>query len=161
MKQEMYDLLNKQMNFETYSGYIYLDMSAYCASVGLDGFASWFEKQYQEELVHASKFSQFLLDSGYRPKYSNWEESPTGDYESLLELAQLSLAHEKVVTERIDYLLDIATELKDYPTINFLNWFITEQVEEEQTFNKLIDQIHIVKDAGLYLLDKDYGQRED
>jgi len=161
MNNELYDLFNKQMNFETYSGYIYLDMSAYCSSIGLDGFAKWYRKQYQEELEHAKKFHDYIVDSNLRPTYSNWEESPTGDYASILDTAQLSLAHEKTVTARINYLMEKAIELKDYASVNFLNWFVSEQVEEEQTFNKMIDELKLVKDSGLYILDKDYGNRED
>jgi ferritin len=159
MKKEMYDLLNKQMNYEIYSSYIYLDMSAYCESIDMEGFASWFKKQYQEELEHAFRFRDYLLQAGYRPTYSNWDESPTGDYDSILEIAKLSLAHEQTVTERIEYLMDQAQDIKDYSTINFLNWFISEQQEEEATFNTMISKLNTVKDAGLYMLDKDYGQR--
>ncbi|WP_423364478.1 ferritin [Mycoplasma sp. P36-A1] len=159
MKKEMYDLLNNQVNFEIYSAHIYLDMAGYVKSEGFNGFGNWYDIQYQEELTHAKKFMNYILDSGFRPTITNWEESPSTNYDNLLETAQTSLAHEQVVTERINYMMEKAVEFKDFATVNFLNWFINEQVEEEANFNDMISKIELVKDAGLYMLDKEYGTR--
>ena len=159
MKKELAQLMNKQVNYELYSAHIYLNMSCYCSAQNLDGFAVWFDKQYQEEIFHAKKFINYLVTKGYTPMISNWEENPATEYSSLLECAQISLVHEQEVSERINYMMSKAISEADYATVNFLNWFIEEQVEEEATFEKMIADIKLVKDAGLYVLDKDYGNR--
>jgi len=159
MKRELADLINNQINFEIFSAHIYLNISCYCAAEGYDGFRNWYEIQYQEEMTHAKKFINYLLDNGYTPKITNWDGNPGTNYSSLLETAQISLMHEKEVTERIKYLMSKAVEDNDYATMSFLNWYIDEQIEEEATFDKMIQQIKMVKDAGLYLLDKEYATR--
>ncbi|MDF9866795.1 ferritin [Bacilli bacterium PM5-3] len=159
MKKELADLINNQVNFEIYSAHIYLNMSCYCAAEGYEGFRNWMEIQYQEEMTHAKKLINYLLDCGYTPKITNWDESPGTEYAGILEVAQISLMHEKVVTERFNYMMAKAYELNDYATINFLNWFINEQVEEEANFEAMIQKIKMVKDAGLYILDQEYAQR--
>ncbi|MDL2211417.1 ferritin [Erysipelotrichaceae bacterium OttesenSCG-928-M19] len=159
MKKELADLINNQVNFEIYSAHIYLNMACYCGAEGLEGFRNWMNIQYQEEMSHANKLIDYLLDNGYTPKITNWEESPGTDYTNILEVAQISLMHEKVVTERFNYMMTKAHELGDYATINLLNWFIDEQVEEEASFEAMIQKINMVKDAGLYLLDQEYGAR--
>lgn len=159
MKQEMYDLLNNQVNFEIYSAHIYLDMSGYASSIGFEGFANWYDVQYQEEMTHAKKLMKYILDNGFRPEITNWEENPTADYDGILETAKVALAHEQVVTQRFNYMMEKALEYKDFATVNFLNWYINEQVEEEANFNDMINKIELVKDAGLYLLDQEYASR--
>ena len=159
MKKELADLINNQVNFEIYSAHIYLNMACYCGAEGYEGFRNWYDIQYQEEMTHAKKLINYLLDCGYTPKITNWDENPGTDYAGILETAQISLMHEKVVTERFNYMMTKAYEDKDYATIDFFNWYIKEQVEEEANFEKMIQQIKMVKDAGLYLLDKEYGER--
>ncbi|MEG0283965.1 MAG: ferritin [Erysipelotrichales bacterium] len=159
MNKEMVELINSQINFEIYSANIYLDMACYCGAEGFAGFQNWMDIQYQEEMSHAKKLINYLIDLGERPTITNWEENPTTTYESILEVAQTSLAHEKVVTERFNFMMSKAIEANDYATQNFLNWFINEQVEEEASFEEMISKIKLVKDAGLYLLDQEYGSR--
>lgn len=159
MKKDLADLINNQINFEIYSAHIYLDMSCYLGAEGLDGFRNWMKIQHLEEMSHANKLINYMLDCGYTPKITNWEENPSTEYSSILEIAELSLAHEKIVTERFNYMMNKAYEDKDYASINLFNWFIEEQVEEEASFEKMIGEIKLVKDAGLYLLDKDYSTR--
>ena len=159
MKKELADLLNSQVNFELYSAHIYLNMSCYCRAEGLEGFGSWLDIQYQEEITHAKKLIGYLLDCGYTPIITNWEENPGSGYASILEVAQISLMHEKIVTERFNYMMSKAQELNDFATMNFLNWFVNEQVEEEANFENMIQKINLVKDAGLYLLDQEYATR--
>ena len=159
MKKELADLINNQVNFEIYSAHIYLNMACYCGAEGLNGFKNWMDIQYQEELAHAKKLINYLLDCGFTPKITNWEESPATDYASILEVAQISLMHEKVVTDRFNYMMSKAHEFNDYATIHFLNWFVNEQVEEEANFEAMIQKIKLVKDSGLYLLDQEYATR--
>lgn len=159
MKKELADLINNQINFEIYSAHIYLDMSCYLGAEGYEGFRNWMKIQYQEEMTHAFKLMDYLLDRGYTPTITNWEENPSTEYSSVLEIAELSLAHEKIVTERFNYMMNKAYEDKDYASINLFNWFIEEQVEEEASFEKMISELKLVKDAGLYVLDKDYATR--
>lgn len=159
MNKELAKLINNQINFEIYSAHIYLDMSCYLAAEGFDGFRNWMFIQYREENTHALKLVDYMLDCGYTPTITNWEETPSTEYSSVLEIAELSLAHEKIVTDRFNYMMNKAHEDKDYATISFLNWFISEQVEEEASFEKMISDLKLVKDAGLYMLDKEYGSR--
>lgn len=159
MKKEMADLINNQINFEIYSAHIYLNMACYCGHEGLEGFRNWMNIQYQEEMTHANKLINYLLDNGYKPEITNWDESPASDYSNVLEVAQISLMHEKVVTDRFNYMMTKAIELQDYATQNFLNWFINEQIEEEAGFESMIQKIKLVKDAGLYILDQEFASR--
>lgn len=159
MNKELAELINKQINFEIYSAHIYLDMSYYLSSEGFDGFANWMNIQYQEETTHATKLAKYMLDCGYTPTITNWEENPSTKYSSILEIAELSLAHEKIVTDRFNYMMNKAYEDKDYASINLFNWFINEQVEEEASFEKMISDVKLVKDVGLFMLDKEYGTR--
>ena len=158
-KREMFELLNKQMNFEDYSAHIYLDMAAYCHAKGYKGLASWFHINYDEEMFHMQKFFAYLLDVDFRPTILKWDVDPTGEYGSLLELAKVGLAHEKEVTERILHLYETAKALNDYATMKFLEFFISEQVEEEAKFKELIDKLEMIQDntVGLYMIDKEYA----
>lgn len=159
MKKELAQLINNQINFEIYSAHIYLNMSCYCGANGLNGFKNWFDIQYEEEIFHSKKLIKYMIDCGYTPIITNWAENPAAEYESILEISEISLMHERLVTERFNYMMSQAIELKDYATMNFLNWFIEEQVEEEANFEDMISKIKLVKDAGLYLLDQEYATR--
>lgn len=158
MNEKLVKEINKQLNFEIESAHIYLAMAGYLATTGLEGFESWMFVQYQEELAHAKKFMNFLAERGDRVKITGFSD-PENNFESVLDVFETSLNHEKEVTRRINNLMSIAHEVKDYAAVSFLQWFVDEQVEEEDAFNKVIDKIKIVKDAGLYLLDKEIGAR--
>ncbi|QVK20211.1 ferritin [Mycoplasmatota bacterium] len=150
--------LNDQMNFEIYSAHIYLAMAGYCAELGLEGFENWFLVQYEEELFHAKKFFKFISSKGGRIIITGFE-NPENDYPSLLSVYEKSLEHEQLVTSRIYDLMSIAHEEKEYATTSFLQWFIDEQLEEEESVANIISKIKLVKDAGLYLLDQEVAQR--
>jgi ferritin len=158
MDKKLVDAINVQLNFEIESAHVYLAMAGYVATLGLDGFENWFMIQYEEELSHAKKFINYLNERGERVNIAGFED-PRNEFSSLLEVFETSLAHEKEVTRRINNLMKIATELNDYASISFLQWYVDEQVEEEDNFSKLIDKIKLVKDAGLYMLDKEVGAR--
>ena len=158
MNKKLADAINTQLNYEIESAHVYLAMNAYVATLGLDGFQNWLDIQYQEELAHAKKFINYLNERDVRVEIRGFE-NPRNDFESLLEVFQVSLEHEKGVTARINNLMKIAHEVSDYASISFLQWFIDEQVEEEDSFRKVIDKIKLFKEAGLYLLDQELATR--
>ncbi len=154
MNKKLAEAINTQINYEIESAHVYLAMQSYISTLGLDGFENWFGIQYDEELAHARKFIKFMNDRGARVEIRGFE-TPRNDFTSLLEVCEVSLNHEKGVTTRINNIMSIAHELKDYASVSFLQWYVDEQVEEEDNFSKLIDKIKLVKDAGLYMLDKE------
>ncbi len=158
MKKRLEDAINDQLNFEIYSAHIYLAMAGYIGTLGLDGFENWMMVQYEEELAHAKKFMKYLNERNGRVVITGFE-NPQNEYKSLLEVFETSLHHENEVTDRINNLMKIAHEENDYASISFLQWFVDEQVEEEDNFSTLIDKIKLVKDVGLYMLDKEVGLR--
>ena len=158
MNKRIEDAINEQLNFEIESAHIYLAMNGYVATLGLDGFVEWFDVQYQEELAHAKKFMNYINERGGRVIVKGFED-PRTDYKSLLEVFEVALEHEFEVTARINNIMKIAHEEADYATISYLQWFIDEQVEEEDSFSTMIEKIKLVKDAGLYMLDKEVGTR--
>ena len=154
MEKQLEKAINEQLNFEIESAHIYLAMAGYIATLGLEGFESWFMVQYEEELAHAKKFINYVNERGGRVQIKGFTD-PENEFKSLLDTLEISLNHEKEVTSRINNLMRIAYEVHDYAAISFLQWYIDEQVEEEDNFNKLIDKVKLVKDAGLYQLDKE------
>ena len=158
MNKRLEKAINDQLNFEIESAHIYLAMAGYIATLGLEGFESWMFVQYEEELSHAKKFIQYINERGGRVSIEGFE-TPQNEFKSLLDVMETSLGHERIVTERINNIMKIAHEVQDYAAISFLGWYVTEQVEEEDNFTKLIDKIKLVKDAGLYMLDKEVGTR--
>lgn len=158
MDKKLVKEINTQLNFEIESAHVYLAMQGYVSTLGLDGFENWLGIQYQEELAHAKKFIRYLNERGERVHITGFE-TPRNDFDSLLEVFEVSLKHEQEVTRRINNLMKIAHEVNDYASISFLQWYVDEQVEEEDSFQKLIDKIKLVKDAGLYMLDKELATR--
>lgn len=158
MNKKLQDAINTQLNFEIESAHVYLAMEAYVAGLGLPGFENWLGVQYQEELAHSRKFMKYINERGGRVEITGFE-NPRNDYSSLLEVFEVALEHEFEVTRRINDIMALAHEEKDYATISFMQWFIDEQVEEEDNFSTLIDQIKLVKDAGLFMLDKEVAAR--
>ena len=158
MDKRLEDAINDQLNFEFESAHVYLAMAGYIATLGLEGFESWMYVQYEEEISHARKFIDYINERGGRVRIKGFE-TPRNDFDSLLEVLEVSLGHEKLVTSKINNLMKIAYEVQDYAAISFLQWYVTEQVEEEDNFSKLIDKVKLVKDAGLYHLDKEVGTR--
>ncbi len=148
----------EQINFELYSANVYLAMANFCASEGYSGFESWFQVQYEEELFHAKKFMKFINEKGGRVTIASMDEVKN-EYDSLLDVFEASLHHEQEVTSRIYNLMDIAIDEREHATRSFLNWFVDEQVEEEDNVRAIIDKIKLVKDAGMYLLDQELAQR--
>jgi ferritin len=152
--------LNGQLNKEIYSAYLYMSMSAYSSYSGLKGFANWFMVQYQEEMSHAMKFYGYINDQGGRVKLAAIDQPPT-EFTSLLEMFEKTLAHEQFVTRSINELVDLAIAEKDHATNIFLQWYVTEQIEEEGNDNDIIAKLKLVGEDGngLLMLDKELAMR--
>jgi ferritin len=152
--------LNDQLNFEMYSANIYLAMSAYFDAMGLPGFAHWMQIQYQEEMVHAMKFYGFVNERTGRVKFAALPE-PQFEWNSPADAFATALAHEKIVTGRINDLMALANDEKDFATANFLQWFVAEQVEEEASADAVLQRIKLTEGAAgaLFMLDAELAQR--
>ena len=160
ISKKMTEALNEQINKEMYSAFLYMDMSAHCTYVGLNGFANWFMVQYQEEMSHAMKIYDYVNDQGEKVVL-NAIEKPPGNFGTPLEMFEATLKHEQFITASIHGLVDLANEEKDYATQIFLQWFITEQIEEEANDNEMIAKLKLVgKDGnGLFMIDKELEAR--
>lgn len=159
MNRKLVDEINKQIMYEFYSSHFYLSMAAYAALNDLSGFESWFLVQIQEENFHAMRFYNYLNQRNEKAVIYGFENPPT-EFDSLLDAFEKALEHEKFVTERINLLMSLAHEDKDYAAVNFLNWYVDEQVEEEESFSTMIGKIKLVGDGmGLYELDKEAAAR--
>ncbi|MDO5754634.1 MAG: ferritin [Tissierellia bacterium] len=160
--QELMDKINEQVTFEIASGYVYLGMAAWAADNDWDGFSHFMYKQWEEELEHANKMAKFLMDLGYPVTFGAIEAAPS-EYKDVLDLAKTSLEHEQEVTQRINEIIDLARKYDDKRVEYFMQWYINEQVEEEDTFSTLIAKIERtnMNPAGLMILDGKLGRRED
>lgn len=157
--KRMEDAINDQMNFEIYSAHIYLSMASYFEENGLPGFANWMKAQYQEEIFHAMKMFDYVNETGGRATISAID-APATEWDSPLAAFQTALEHEQLVTSRINKLMDIAREESDHATSIFLQWFISEQVEEEASVGDIVGKLKLVGDGGaLFMLDRDLSTR--
>jgi ferritin len=152
--------LNNQLTAELYSSYLYLSMSAYFQSVNLPGFATWMRVQAQEELVHAMKFYDFINGRGGRVTLQPVEGPPT-QWSSPLDAFENAYKHEQKVTGLINDLVNLAIKEGDHATNIFLQWFVTEQVEEEASADEVVQKLKLMGSAkgDLFMLDREMGQR--
>ena len=160
LSERITEALNKQINNEIYSAYLYLSMSAHSTFIGLKGFANWFMVQYQEEMVHAMKIYDYIHAQGGQVKLMAVAQPPT-EFGSPLEMFEKTLEHEKFVTKCINDLVDLAIEEKDHASNIFLQWFVTEQIEEEANDNEIISKLKLVgKEVnGLFMIGKELAAR--
>ena len=160
ISEKMEKALNGQPNAELYSGYMYMSMHAYFKAVNLDGFANWMFCQAQEELTHAMKFYDFIISRGGRVELTQIDAPPT-EWDSPLAVFEATLAHEQKVTGLINDLVEMALEAHDHATNICLQWFVTEQVEEEESVLEIVDQLKLIADdrGALFMLDRELGQR--
>lgn len=140
LSKTVQDAINDQITFEFESAYLYLSMSAYCDSINLPGFAHWMRIQYQEELMHAMRLFDFVNDRGGRVVLQAFSQPPS-EFDSPLALFTQALAHERDISAKISRLYEIAVRENDYPTQAHLQWFITEQVEEEKNAGQIVEQL--------------------
>ena len=152
--------MNAQLAVELQSAYVYLAMSAYCETESLPGFAHWLRGQAQEELDHAMRFYGFITDRGARVHLEALDK-PSESYSSALEVFEKALEHERSVTGSIADLYGLVVDERDYAAQAWLDWFATEQVEEEKTVGQIVDSLRRVGERGdaLFLLDKELGAR--
>jgi len=157
----MVGALNKQLNAEYYSSYLYLAMSAYFETIDLRGFASWMRVQSAEELKHALKFYDYLVDTDETVKLTQILQPPT-EWKSALAAIEDAYKHEKKVTSYIHELVSLSNAEKDYATFEMLQWFVKEQVEEEKNAHDIIQDIKRVEDVstGLLILDRELAKRK-
>ncbi len=157
---KMLTALNEQIKYEYYSSYMYLAMSAYFAEKGLNGFAHWMKMQADEEMLHVNKFYDYVLARGGKITLFAIDQPPT-DWKSPLHVFEEGLKHEQFVTDRINKLMDLAVSAKDHAAHMFLQWFINEQVEEEENFGNIINSLKLIKGEGhgVLLLDRELGVR--
>ena len=160
LDKKVVELLNQQVNKEFYSAYLYLDFSNYYYDHGLEGFGSWFKIQAQEERDHAMLFIQYLQNNGEQIEL-NTIDKPEIDKTSPKTVLAETLKHEQYVTGLIHQLYDAAQTVKDFRTTQFLDWFVKEQGEEENTAENLMKRYELFGDdpKSLYMLDNELGSR--
>jgi ferritin len=153
--------LNEQINEELYSAYVYLAIAAESDRLGLPGFTNWFKRQYHEELGHADRFFNYILERNGNVSLAEIRRPEIGN-ETPMSLFQKSLAHEQHITGCIFKLKDLARSESDHATDVFLEWFVKEQVEEEASVQSVIDQLRLIdgNPNGLFLIDRELAGRK-
>ncbi len=161
MDKKMLDAFNEQMREEINSAYLYLAMSSDMKIKGLTGAASWFQIQAQEEIAHATRFYNFIHDRGGQPELPALEK-PQVSWKSLAEAFEAALNHEKHITGCIDKLVDLARENNNHAAEVFLQWFVTEQVEEEATADEIVQKLKFLGDSpqAIFMLDRELAARQ-
>jgi len=160
ISDKLVKLINEQINKELYSEYLYLAMASHCDNLNLPGCVNFFIVQLQEERMHAMKFYAYLKDRRAKVVLKAIDEPPF-DFGSVSDVFSYSLTHEKKVTESIGNIMTTAKELKDHSAEIFLQWFVTEQVEEEDSFDKIVSRLATFGSTGeaLLSLDKELALR--
>jgi len=160
MNKKIEKALNDQVAMEGNASNYYWAMAAWCAQKGFEGTAKFFHKQSEEEREHMMKIFHYIIEAGGRAEVPGIEQ-PQLDYKSLPNTFDIALKNEVKVTRSIHKILDLCTEQKDYRTVNFLQWFVTEQMEEENQFQIILDKLRIIGEEGrsLYMLDKELGKK--
>ncbi|MEJ2648138.1 MAG: ferritin [Sedimentisphaerales bacterium] len=158
--KKMEEALNEQVNAEMYSAYLYLSMESYFKSLNLNGFANWMRVQTQEEMTHAMKMYDFVIERGGRVLLKAIQGPPI-QWKSPLAAFEAVSEHEQKVTGLINELVDLAINERDHATNSFLQWFVNEQVEEEASADELVKQLKLMENApgGMFMLDRELGQR--
>lgn len=161
MNEKVYKALSEQIKHEFYSSNLYLSIASYFENIPLEGFAKWFRKQAAEEHEHGMKIYNYINDRNMQVDMQAIEKPPV-KFKSIAEVMKMALEHEKKVTKWIHTIYELAVKEKDHATHVFLEWFITEQVEEEKNAQDNLDQILFIGDdkAALYILDQNLSRRE-
>lgn len=154
ISQKMVDKINDQITYEYYSYWVYQQMAFQLNSMGLQVFTQWFNQQAKEEVLHAEKMANYLLDQGAEVKLGQLDQ-PKHHFGTVEELVKEALDHEIIVTKRINEIMALAKEENDFPTSAFMQWFVDEQVEEVATANQLLDMVKMVDSSGQLLMLED------
>jgi len=160
LSETMLDAMNRQINAELYSAYLYQSMSANFEALGLKGFASWMTVQAQEELTHAMRFYNYVVERGGRVVLDAIEK-PQAEWASALDAFKATYEHEQKVTSLINNLVELAAREKDYASNSMLQWFVDEQVEEEASADEILQKLKLIGEdkSALFMLDKELGAR--
>lgn len=161
LSKKIINALNTQISFEFNAAYVYFGMAAFCDAKSMDGFASWFKIQAEEEVAHGMKIYQYLIDLGEHVDLKPIE-APATQFSSFEELFQTAVDNEKKLARVLNELANLAMEEKDQMTYQFLKWFLDEQVEEIALTNNVLDKIKLVGDNGngLFILNDELGKRK-
>jgi len=161
INQTMQDAMNKQIQAELYSSYIYLSMAAYYETQNLPGFANWMYLQADEERAHAMKFFNHIVERGGQVALLAIDAPPV-EFDSALAAFKMAYDHERKVTGLIHNLYKLALEQNDFPALSMLQWFVDEQVEEEDSTLSVVEQLEMIGDhkVGLFMMDRELGQRQ-
>ncbi len=156
LKEKMIDRLNEQINLEFYSSNLYLQMSSWCEFNGFEGSAKFLRNHAEEEMMHMEKIFSYINETGAMAKLGAIDAPPT-EFNSFTELFEEIYEHEKFITQKINELVALAFELKDFSTFNFLQWYVSEQHEEENLFGSIVDKIKLLGDdkKNLFFIDRD------
>lgn len=161
MDAQLEKLIQDQIKNEWYSAYLYLSMAVWAEMMNLEGFAHWMKKQAAEEQVHGRKMFDFLIDRGVKVVLQAIPQPPS-DFASPLDVFQKSLEHEKKVTAMINAIADMADKVSDHPTKVFIQWFVTEQIEEEKNASHYVELLKRVPadSGGIFQIDHRLSKRE-
>jgi ferritin len=160
LSKTVYAALNNHMNTELFSAYLYLNMAAAANEMGYKGATVWFNVQYQEEMVHFTRFYNYINSQGSQAIIGEMAK-PASSFSSLLNFFEETLKHEQYITRCINDLTELSVIEKDHATQIFLQWFITEQIEEEENDREIIGKLKMIGDNGygLLMLDNELGAR--
>ena len=160
LSEKINEILNEQINKEFYSGYLYLSMSAHMKELGLNGFASWLRHQAKEEVEHGLKIFDHLID---RNSFVTLKQirTPEFEFQGIISVFNVIYEHEQCITRSIMSVAKLAEEECDRTTLNFVDWFIEEQIEEEETVKNIIKRLELFGEdkVALYLMDKELSSR--
>lgn len=160
LSAKLQDALNKQINEEYYSSYLYRSMVAYMEDRNLDGCAHWMRMQADEEHLHALKIFDYMIDRGGRIELQP-VAAPPREWDSPLAAFEAALEHEKYMTENITKLADLAIDERDHATNNVMQWYVSEQVEEESNVDDIVKKLVMVGDngPGIFMMDRELKTR--
>lgn len=161
LSKKLLDALNQQINDEYYSSYIYQAMVAYFEDMNLDGCAHWMKMQAEEEHLHALKIFNYVAERGGRVELFAVPKPPT-DWDTPRAAFEDALDHEKLMTEKISKLADLAIEERDHATNNLMQWYVSEQVEEEANVEDILNKLELMGNSGtgLYMIDRELKNRQ-
>lgn len=159
LSQSIIDQLNKQINLEIYSSHMYLQMGAWCTYKSLEGCATFLVNHADEEMAHMRRLLNYLQETGALAKIGAMD-SPPVEFESLVVMFEKIYAHEQLVTMKINELVHLANTEPDYATLQFLQWYVAEQHQEEFLFKSILDKIKLIgiEGQGLFFIDQEIGK---
>ena len=162
LKKTVLKALNDQINAELYSAYMYLGMSAWCEDRNLPGFAAWMRKQFEEEQKHALKIFDYVLEQNEAVQLAGIDQPPA-TYKTLQEVWEKTYAHEQHVTSLIHQVYALAEKEHDYATKGLMQWYVGEQVEEEQQASRILEQVKMVgtNSSAVFFLDRHVSKSRD